>query len=173
MQDQLPVKSRDYLRTLNVLFAALVAGQIVFALVISLMNIFNKPVLIIPAALLPVLVWLVPAFAVLAVLMGWQVFRFRIKALQQQHDLTVRLQGYRAALLLRFAIMEGAGLLAIIIFYLSGSYIFLAVAAFIIVAFILNRPSKAKVIQHLNMQYDEQMKFDDGAEGLSDNTFRE
>jgi F0F1-type ATP synthase membrane subunit c/vacuolar-type H+-ATPase subunit K len=162
MDNKLMVTPNIYFRTINILFLALVAGQVVFALVLFFLNQTQEKVaFIITPEIHQTLIWVALALAVAGIAIGWLVFNAKLKSLQSMSNLTEKLKGYQSAMIVRFAFMEGPSLVALVFFYITGDYIFPGVSAFIIIAFLFNRPSKSQIIRHLQLHDDERLLLED------------
>lgn len=161
MDNKLMATPKIYFKTVNILFLALVAGQVVFALVLFFLNQTQVKVAFITPEIHQTLMWIAPALAVAGIVLGWLVFNTKLKSLQNMNSLTEKLKGYQSAMIIRFAFMEGPSLVALVFFYITGDYIFLGVSAFIILAFLFNRPSKSLIIRHLQLHDDERLLLED------------
>jgi hypothetical protein len=67
---------------------------------------------------------------------------------------TEKLQDYRKALIVRWAMVEAAALFVIICFFTAGNYSYAALAAALIIYFALQAPNKLKIM--LQLQLNEQ-----------------
>ncbi|MFA6059956.1 MAG: hypothetical protein WC756_17245 [Taibaiella sp.] len=162
MNDKQTVTPKIYFKTVKILFLALVAGQIVFACVVLFLNQTQRErIAFITPELHQTLLWIAPAFAVAGIALGWVVFNTRLKALRLKDNMAEKLTGYQSAMIIRFAFMEGPSLLALALFYITGDYIFLYVAVFVILAFLFSRPSKPAIILHLQLHDDERLLLED------------
>lgn len=161
MNNNPAITPKIYFKTVNLLFLALVAGQVVFALILFFLNKTQGKIAFITPEIHQTLVWIAPALAVTGIALGWLVFNTKLKSLQQKSNLAEKLKGYQSAMIIRFAFMEGPSLVALVFFYITGDYIFLAVSAFIILAFLFNRPSKSLISRHLQLHDDERLLLED------------
>ena len=162
MNDKQTVTPKNYFKTVNILFLALVAGLVVFAGILLFLNQTQREKIeFITPEVHQTLRWVAPAFAVAGIALGWVIFNTRLKALRLKDNMAEKLSGYQSAMIIRFAFMEGPSLLALGLFYITGDYIFLYVAAFVILAFLFNRPSKSAIIRHLQLHDDERLLLED------------
>jgi hypothetical protein len=161
MNSKQVVTSKTYFKTINILFLALVAGQVAFAIVLLFLNQTKRSVDMITPEIHQTLIWVVPAIAVAGIALGWIVFNARLKSLQMKDNLSEKLRSYQSIMIVRYALMEGPSLLALTIFYITGNYIFVGIAAFIVVMFLFNRPSKTAIIRHLQLHDDEKLLLED------------
>ena len=67
-----------------------------------------------------------------------------------------KLNQYRITLTLYLALCEGAALLSVIIFFLTGEYIVFAITGIMLLAMLLKMPVKAKLINELGIDWKEQ-----------------
>lgn len=86
------------------------------------------------------------------VLGGFNIFKKRILAARNSMGTgEERMDQYRAACILWWALIEGPGLLATIGFLLSGNYAFLALAVLHILILLVFMPRKGNIIVFLNL----------------------
>lgn len=58
---------------------------------------------------------------------------------------------YRQATILRFALLEGPALIALVLFHISGNYLFMVITGAMFLFMLLNRPTDDMIAQHLNL----------------------
>lgn len=169
------VTTRSYFSTLTILHIALTTGQVIFGLVGFTVKLISedKPMPLSPETL-HILQYLIPGLALLSIGASQMLFSSRIKALKELSSSAAQYKGYRSACILRYALLEGPSLIALVVFLLSYNYLFLAVPALIVLVFIAIRPTKKALLQHLQPPYDQQMLLEDPdavlyEEGLPDN----
>ncbi|RYU91569.1 hypothetical protein EWM62_06410 [Mucilaginibacter terrigena] len=135
---------------------ALLAGQCLFAGVVlflgkqSAAGPANDNQFIIIAAVLCVV-----AFAV-----GNLVYKQVIAAAVNKQTLTEKMAGYMSALIVKFALIEGASLFSIVSFLLTGNYFFLGIAAVMVVYFFTLRPNLDKAAEELGLTYEEKLEIE-------------
>ncbi len=161
MDNNIQMVPKTFLRSVNILFMALVAGQVMFALVAIFVVRMKQTVAGFDRQFIDVALWLIPAIAVAGIAIGWLFFNARLKAVRAKGTLAEKLGGYQPAMIARLAIMEGPSLLALAVFLLSGEYIFLGTSAFVILAFLFNRPTKNRIVQQLQLHDDEKWQMED------------
>jgi hypothetical protein len=142
---------KQYFTSLNVLFLALLGGQIIFAalafyLVSSGSFATGKQDL--------TMVYLVAAiFAVMGGVAGSIIMTNKqLSAIRPLPGLKEKLEKYQAALVVKYALLEGPAFFSIVCYLLTGYYLFLVLVAVVIAVFIDNRPSEAKVIRDLELE---------------------
>jgi hypothetical protein len=155
-----PITSKEYFRTMNIIFLALVSGQVMFGLIVFFLNQTIDPGQGLED-LRKILLILVCVFTAGGYLGGRILFKKRMEAARDMDKLTDKLTEYRAAVIVRFALLEGSSFFAIVAFLLTGELAFLGVAAFIIAIFITLMPSKSNAIRDLELNNLEEQKIND------------
>lgn len=82
---------------------------------------------------------------------GYTIFKKRLLLANAAVSMAGKLEEYRKALLLQWAITEAAVLFVITCFLLVGNYSFAALAAALIIFFALQTPNKVKLMLHLQL----------------------
>jgi hypothetical protein len=118
-----PQTSKEYFNSLTILHSAMAIGQLLFGLVIYFqfsnseatdeMNRINNVFRI-----------MVPAFVIGGLFSSELLFRTLLKKVNQKTDLKERLIGYRSALIIKYALLEGPSLFAIIAFLVTSNLVF-------------------------------------------------
>lgn len=87
---------------------------------------------------------------------GNRLFSKKIFQLRESAaGLDVKLELYRSASLIQWALLEAPALFAIICFLLTENYSFLALAGALIILFVINTPAKIKMAMLLQVPEDE------------------
>ncbi len=147
-----------YLRTLQTLFVSLLVGQIGIFVVLWL---FVKPSATPgfyrnPEDMPLIGVW------VLAQAMAFFMVPRRIEAARSVTGITEKLTAYRAASIMRFALVEGAVLICLIgYFFMSANYALLTLAGVGVAIFVTFFPSRNRVINDLDLSPNEEAKLDE------------
>lgn len=149
----------NYLRSLQILYKALLIGQLLFAVIVMLLvskGIAGSGIGISGNTFFYVAIGL----SVVAVGMSYRLFGQKIEEAKQQDSLTAKLDGYRGAFILQLALCEGPALFSIICYFLTGYNMVLILLALLILNFIKLSPTKPKVIQQLELDSEEESLFD-------------
>ncbi|MEM6966994.1 MAG: hypothetical protein AAF573_19690 [Bacteroidota bacterium] len=83
----------------------------------------------------------------------------RIEEARKQKGLASKFEHYRATMILRSALLEGAGLMCIVFFFLEKNYFFLILFLLGLAVFILVRPSKQFFKEKYKLTEEERMQF--------------
>jgi hypothetical protein len=140
---------KPYFTTLRIVHAALLLGMIAFFLFIRFMvlssdQIDNSTVTDM------FLLYLPPILLGVGILSGWLVFKNRLKETEGKM-LSEKLMDYRAALIIRWALVEAAVLFALCMFLIYADRYFMGVALVGMAAFTFLRPDPRKAVTHLKL----------------------
>lgn len=149
-----PLNPKEALKTLRILHFALLAGMIFFSLV-ALFLFYNglEPI---DVELSRAFTYIIPIFVVSGYVASHLLFKNRMGVARSAKYLTEKLTHYRAAFIVRLALLEGPAFFAIVAYMLTSELIFLGWAAIIIVYFITLWPTPAKIVADLALNYNEQ-----------------
>jgi hypothetical protein len=79
---------------------------------------------------------------------GSFIFRKRI-ADSMGKTMIEKLVIYRQAMIVRFALLEGPGLISTILFFLTGNYLYMVITGAMVLFMIMNRPNDDMIATHL------------------------
>lgn len=141
-------------KSLQIIFYALLAGQVLFLLIAIFLvkeKIFTSARNDLENIFLPLVVIL----ALLCMISGSRIFKARMQKLGDTRSITERLSEYRAICLVRWALLEGPCLFAIICFLLTANYLFVLIAILLLFFFCIISPVKTKVAMDMGISTDE------------------
>lgn len=139
-----------YLKSLTVLHTALLAGQIIFAVVaFALVYTGNFPNSLQDMG--NIFFLLVPLSIIAGRLVGTMLYKKKLGAAVNSNITADRLNMYRAAFILRCALIEGPVLFAIIIYLLTNNTEILLFALGGIFLFTIIKPTKEKIMSELQV----------------------
>jgi hypothetical protein len=141
--------SREYFRSLQIVFYALIAGQLIFAMIA--LSLRQTGSIDIVDGLDDVFLFIVPLFIIGGVTGSWLFSRNRIKASILKTSLVEKMSDYRAIMIIRYALLEGPTFLAIIVFLMTGNLLFLGMAGIVIIIFLVLRPSPQRAVKDLQL----------------------
>ena len=155
--------SRQYLRNLKMIHTTLLLGMIVFSVIgVTLMmsaNIFSEN----NNRLHQVMQFVVPVVAIAAFLGSGVIFKKQTDELKNNPNLSLgyRLNGYRSASIVRWALLEGAVFVSLITLLLTKEYYYAIFIFLLLVFFFLYAPSAEKIKTQLELNSQEQALLDD------------
>lgn len=145
----------SFLRSLNILHKAMLAGQLLLAASAFLLRYFEW----IPASLQELdqtLQLIALLLCAVAYFLGSRLFRQRVEEARDgngtAHD---KAAVYRSAAIIQWGLLEGASLFASICFMLVGNLSFLFLAVALMIFFYLSGPSRMKLMLLLRMSEEE------------------
>lgn len=141
--------TKAYLTSLSIIHTALIMGQLLFAGVTFYLN--NSGQYMPDKSLNTVFMLVVPGLVIVGIVASNALFSSRIKNIKEKQDFSAKLEAYRSVSIMRWALLEGPSLFAIICYFLTGNNKFLLMAGILIVIFVLKRPSKDKLVQDLEL----------------------
>jgi hypothetical protein len=140
---------KPYFTSLRIIHAALLLGMIVFFLIIRFVLLTSD--IIDKSTVTDIfLLYIPPILLAVAILAGWLLFKSQLKQ-SEGKILTLKLMDYRAALIVRWALLEGAVLFSLIMFLIYADRYFMGVALVGMAAFTFLRPDPRKAVTHLNL----------------------
>ncbi len=155
--------SREYFRSLQMVYIALIAGQVFFGVVSFYLNQFadfGAP----GKELRDIFIYIVPLFIIGGTAASLLVFKNRLKVSAGKTSLNEKMTDYRAALIVRYALLEGPSFLALVVYLLTGDLLFLGMAGLIVLFFLTIMPTINKGVKDLELSpADEQLLNDPNA----------
>lgn len=157
-QLQMPQNFNQYLRTLQALFFALLAGQI---LATAVLYFIEKPVAgnEIASSTVPEKTMTL-ALVVLAGL-AYFLYHKKVESARVQTGLKEKLSDFRMACILKWAPLEVGTLSSAVLYFLTGKMFFVGMAVTVIAMFASQFPSRQRIITELDLSATEQMTLDD------------
>ncbi|WP_132435457.1 hypothetical protein [Natronoflexus pectinivorans] len=105
-----------------------------------------------------VFIYIVPIFVVNGFVAGQIIFKSRLKKIKTYNNLSSKMVAYRGAMIIRLAMLEGASLFTITICFLTADLTFLAISVFIIIYFIILKPTVEKIAVDLELNRSEKIR---------------
>lgn len=109
---------------------------------------------------------IVPIVAFGSIFFGDLIFKKMVKGIPEKMGLKDKLAKFQSASVIKYALLEGAALFAVVIFSNTQNLTYFVLGAFLIFYLILQRPTKNKVENLLNLRGEEKAKFDQSNEPL-------
>jgi hypothetical protein len=153
--------TKDFFRANDILFFALLAGQVMFSLVMLGLLITENVVVQADANLLNILLVVVVFAGATSVVASTKVYRLKLQSIPATVTLAEKLVQFRSACIIRWAILEFPSLLAVVASFVTGNMIFLALAGIMMVYFYTIKPTPEKAANDLNLDMDEKIKITD------------
>jgi hypothetical protein len=152
---------KEILRQLLIFFMAIVVSVVLFMMIAVYMNQADGAMAPQWAGHYKIASWLVAAVSLLCFGIARQQFKKRSAAAKNSlNDLHDKLMKYRTALILYLAICEAPAILSIVLFLLSGDFVFLALAAIMLGFMLSAAPVRRTVVAALDLDGEQQKELD-------------
>ncbi|HRQ29753.1 MAG TPA: hypothetical protein PLU49_06730 [Saprospiraceae bacterium] len=148
----------QYFRALTTMYLALLAGQIVLFVIFLYLNLTDHSRQ--PDPIGGILKYLVAILVINGFVVGQLIYKKRLIKLKSLDDLAAKLEGYRGAMIMRLALLEGPSLLTLVLYFLTADLFFIMMAGFIIFIFLFFIPSRDKISRELELSSAEKMKIE-------------
>lgn len=106
------------------------------------------------------LIYIVPVIAISGYFASQFLFRKQLQGIKREENLQTKLGKYKAASILKYALLEGPAFLALIGYYISGNALHLAIGAFLMAYLFVQRPTFEKLEKDIPLTVEEQKQFD-------------
>jgi len=152
--------SKAYFKTLTIVYFALLAGQVLFA-ILSLVLVQTGKLGDDGGEFGEILIYTVSVFLIGGIIASTVMFKKSLSEAKNKNTLLEKMNFYRSALIVRYAPLEGVTMFAIVAYILTGNLLFMGMAAMIIVIFLIIKPSPEKAINDLELSYEEKQVLSD------------
>jgi cbb3-type cytochrome oxidase subunit 3 len=146
-------------RSSQILFSALLGGQIVFAAVVIALKGIPSRLGSLSTEDSWLLLGILTTFSTIAV--AFWINEQRKKEAAAHGDMAEKLEHYRNLIIIRCAMVEGGNLMALILALLSGQGFFFMLFLAGLLAFVYFRPSKAEFLRDFNLTPEEERRFNE------------
>lgn len=162
MSYEQPMNSRQFIRSLKTLHTTMLIGMIIFTVVVVVLmtstTLFGESA----DAIHNVMKFVAPLIAVFAFLGSGVLFKQRIDPVRTSNtSLRFRLEQYRSACIIRWAMLEGGVMVALVGLLLTKNYYYAIFIFLLLVFFFLYAPSAEKVKTQLDLNTTDQALLDD------------
>ncbi len=156
-QDTPPFTAKGFLKTFSIIHLALLAGPVLFMVVSYAQHTNNTFSLELGENMFA---YLLPGLTVASVFVGNMLFKKNMKELNTTETLQSKLAIYQTSSIIRYALLEGTALLAIVTFSNENNLYYLIFAVIPLGYLLLLRPTKDKITTDLNLTAQEVRQFD-------------
>jgi hypothetical protein len=152
-----------FLRSISIIHLALLAGQVIFGIVAYAQS---TRVYFGVNNMDDMFIFIVPVVAIGGFMAGYLIFKQQLVIIRGKRTLGEKVISYQTALIMRYALLEGPSLLAIVAYLLNGNLFYLAVAGLLMLYFLFLRPTMEKVENDLDLNFNEKLEFLDEDEEI-------
>jgi hypothetical protein len=158
---------KSYFMALQIVYFALIAGQLIFAFLSFYLirsGLFDGE----QAELRNIFIYIVPVFVVGGLFISHLLFKSFLNNAKGKISLYEKLTYYRSALIIRYALLEGPSFFAIVVYLLTGDYLFLGMSGLIVLIFFTLKPSVERAINDLELNSEETRRINNSISLIND-----
>lgn len=152
-----------FIKTLSIIHLALLSGLIIFLIIAYTQN---KVWQLNLNDTSDVFLFIAPILAVGGILVGNFLYNNQINALSNKNSLREKLTGFQTASIMKYALIEGPALLAIVSSMNSGNLFYIIIAIALIVYFYFQKPTKEKIESNLKLNSEQKMQFNNADKAI-------
>ena len=144
------------LQNLNIIFMALLSGQLIYFIVgiVLLQSGQSKGI----SEMSTMFMYIVPFINVVIILVARFLYGNNLAKLSKEVSIEIKSQSYLTNNIIKLALLEGANLINISIMIITNNYFFAGFFVIIITLYFLNRPSKDKFITEYELSSNDALK---------------
>ena len=142
-------QSSIQIRTIRVIFGAIVAGQVVFSVIAYALHASDAVPHTLGGETIPVIIACAAAGG--AVIAGKALHAIRIRAIGDGETLPERLRTYLATTIIFLAMLEAATIILIVTYLLNGNTVLLFLVAGVLAVAAMHYPSKERIEKDIRM----------------------
>ena len=157
------ITSKQYFRTLTIIFYALIVGQIMMIAVAFISPYLYEKIITDTKEQMYITLG-VSFICVFGFSVGRAIFKNKLKRLSQQEDLAEKMHKYMSLNITKYAIFEGCSFCAAIAALLTGETILLTFSILMLMLVFIDRPSNYKAIKDLQLSAEEGQKIQNPGE---------
>jgi hypothetical protein len=146
-------KIRNQLNAINLIHLSLMAGMLLFLIVVIVLIQGNQ--LSGNIALDKIFTILVPVYGLLIMFISRMIYNLIISRSLAGTDLTTKIVKYRSAKIVSWALMESGCLFSLIATMLTSNYLYIAVFVFLLGYFFMLKPSRESLVNDMQLNSSE------------------
>ena len=142
-----------FIQNLKLIHLALLVGQLFFIGITVMLkgeNAYSNIFATSESFYFPVLI-----LTALGILIGDFIYKLRCGVLDDSHSFEFKLNLYRSATIIKFALFEAPSLFAIVAFFTTGNFFYLAFSIFMIALTFFHKPTKEKMLEEVKWNKEE------------------
>lgn len=150
------MKLKTFLKTLTTIHMTLCGGLMLLGILVY----YNNGKFTAHMNPQDIFIYIVPIAATAGYFLSQLLFQKQVQAISIEAALSAKLGKYQSASLIKYALLEGPGFLALIAYYWSGNALYLVIAIALTAYLFVQRPTAAKMRKALPLTLEEQKQFD-------------
>lgn len=149
---------KSYFKVLNLLFYALLAGQLFFALIAFVLS--YSGALRSAIASENMYYFIILIFVAGAYYGGNYLYKGLLKKIKTEDRLINKFDQMRSAFIIKFALLEAGSFISLVFYLLTMDYMFLIVALMVIFLFFISKMNKEKIVEDMGLSIEEKKILD-------------
>ena len=146
--------SKKYFKFISIIHLAMMLGVVLFGIVVYIFVAdFQNPDT--QSELAKLLVYIVPGSVIAGIIASNIIFRLKLNAIIGSGDLKVKMAVYRESLIIRYILLEGPALFALVAIYMTNNSNFMVYAGLLVVLLAMKRPTIKSAIADLALDQQE------------------
>ncbi|MFW6100395.1 MAG: hypothetical protein ACOC90_03340 [Bacteroidota bacterium] len=138
-----------YFKSLSLLYISFIFGQLILMLIVLFLR--TERVIELKVENERILELVVPLFTAGGIHVANTLYRKSIRKARGRSTLDKKLTEYRLGLILRYLFWVAPSLLAIVSYFLTGNWLYLAISGVVLVVFLANPPGMEKAKRDLDL----------------------
>jgi len=143
--------SRDYFKSIKIIFFSLLGAQTMFALVTLYLNLASTPLSESSNSVKNIFLIIAAVLALNGLVTGNIIYKSRLRKFTKNSNLKVKMGEYRTTLLIRLAMLEGSTIFSLVAYLMTADLLFLGFAGMTFAYFVFLNPSKETITLDLEL----------------------
>lgn len=155
------VKSKELLRAMLIFCAAMMMGVFIFMLITVFVIQVKTPSDSVFSEYQDIITWIMASISMVCLVIAWRTLRKGVTAAKNSlNHLSDKLSQYRNSLIRYMAICDWPAIANIIVFMLTGNFIFLVFASVLLGFMLAAMPIKRRVVSALELDWQQQQELE-------------
>jgi hypothetical protein len=155
--EQQPVTSKQYFKTLSIIYYTFIVGQILLIIIAFTSQYFMEKI-ITSYKIQGMITILMSFLGVLGFFAGKFLFKNDLKKISAEASTEQKMQSYKSALIKKYSMLEFISLCAAIATFLTGENIFLTFSLIIVLLFFIDKPSAIRAAKDLALSPEDSLR---------------
>jgi len=145
------------LKTLSIIHLALCSGVFIFGFIMFSKT--NSTEIILDDSN-DIFKYIIPSAAIIAIFLSNFLFKSQLNSISENAELKEKLVKYQSASIIKYAVLEGVALFSIVTYTSTNNFLYLLIAACLLLYLIFQRPTSSKIISDLDLKGNEKQEFE-------------
>jgi len=146
--------TKEFFRLASIIHLALVLGIVLFGSVVYFFIVDYQQVDT-QSEFAKLLVYLVPGLVIGGIIASNLVYRIKLNEVRFIGDLKTKMLGYQSALIVRYMLLDGPALFALVAIFITNNTNYMVYAGLMVVLLVLKRPTRKSAVMDLDLDQQE------------------